>query len=64
MFCWVVQAGLLTPLTFARHRLSPLVAFVLFRSCRFNFIYYTQREATPTQKSARKRRRDLSRLLA
>ena len=24
---WVIQAGLLTPLTFARHRLSPLVAF-------------------------------------
>ena len=25
--CRVVQAGLLTPLTFARHRLSPLAAF-------------------------------------
>ena len=25
---WAVQAGLLTPLTFARHRLSPLAAFV------------------------------------
>ena len=24
---WAIQAGLLTPLTFARHRLSPLVAF-------------------------------------
>ena len=24
---WTVQAGLLTPLTFARHRLSPLAAF-------------------------------------
>ena len=24
--CWAIQAGLLTPLTFARHRLSPLVA--------------------------------------
>ena len=24
---WVVQAGLLTPLTFARHHLSPLAAF-------------------------------------
>ena len=24
---WAVQAGLLTPLTFARHRLSPLAAF-------------------------------------
>ena len=25
--CWVIQAGLLTPLTFARHHLSPLAAF-------------------------------------
>ena len=25
--CWAIQAGLLTPLTFARHRLSPLAAF-------------------------------------
>ena len=24
---WAVQAGLLTPLTFVRHRLSPLAAF-------------------------------------
>ena len=24
---WAVQAGLLTPLTFARHRLSPLATF-------------------------------------
>ena len=24
---WVIQAGLLTPLTFAQHRLSPLAAF-------------------------------------
>ena len=24
---WAVQVGLLTPLTFARHRLSPLAAF-------------------------------------
>jgi len=24
---WAVQAGLLTPLTFARHHLSPLAAF-------------------------------------
>ena len=24
---WVIQAGLLTPLTFARHRLSPVAAF-------------------------------------
>ena len=26
-FYWAVQARLLTPLTFARHRLSPLAAF-------------------------------------
>ena len=61
---WAVQAGLLTPLTFARHRLSPLVAFVKHRNSRFNFRCYTQREATPTQKSARKWHCDLSRLLA
>ena len=24
---WAIQAGLLTPLNFARHRLSPLAAF-------------------------------------
>ena len=24
---WTIQAGLLTPLTFAQHRLSPLAAF-------------------------------------
>ena len=24
---WAIQAGLLTPMTFARHRLSPLAAF-------------------------------------
>ena len=27
---WAIQAGLLTPLTFARHRLSPLDAFTFF----------------------------------
>ena len=26
-FYWAIQAGLLTPLTFTRHRLSPLPAF-------------------------------------
>ena len=29
---WAIQAGLLTPLTFARHRLSPLAAFTLGRT--------------------------------
>ena len=38
--------------------------FLLLRNSTFNFDCYTQREATPTQKSARKWRRDLSRLLA
>ena len=53
------------------HPLSPeffttatVVAFVPLRSSRFNFHCYTQREATPTQKSARKWRCDLLRLLA
>ena len=43
------------------HPLSPVifatataVAFVLHRNSRFNFHRYTQREAMPTQKSARK----------
>ena len=31
-----------------------VLAFVLLRNSRFNFHCYTQREATPTQKSARK----------
>ena len=29
---WAIQAGLLTPLTFAQHRLSPLAAFT---SCAY-----------------------------
>ena len=33
---------------------ATVLAFVLFRDSRFNFHCYTQREATPTQKSARK----------
>ena len=31
-FNWAIQAGLLTPLTFARHRLSPLAAFTSVRT--------------------------------
>ena len=27
LYIWAIQAGLLTPLTFARHRLIPLAAF-------------------------------------
>ena len=33
---------------------ATILAFVLLRNSRFNFHCYTQREATPTQKSARK----------
>ena len=51
----------LSPVIFAT---ATVVAFVLLRNSRFNFHYYTQHEATPTQKSARKWRCDLSRLLA
>ena len=43
---------------------ATVLAFVLLRNSRFNCHCYTQREATPTQKSARKRHSDLSRLLA
>ena len=28
MVYWAIQVGLLTPLIFARHRLSPLAAFI------------------------------------
>ena len=51
----------LSPVLFAT---ATVVAFVLFRNYRFNFHCYTQREATPTHKSAQKWRCDLSRLLA
>ena len=51
----------LSPVIFAT---ATVVAFVLLRNSRFNFYCYTELEATPTQKSARKWRCDLSRLLA
>ena len=51
----------LSPVIFAT---ATMVVFVLLRNYKFNFHCYTQREATPTQKSARKWRCDLSRLLA
>ena len=57
---------LVSPKTMQRHFLSTLhplsmvifatatvLAFVLLRHSRFNFHCHTQREATPTQKSAR-----------
>ena len=43
---------------------ATVVAFVLLRNSRFNFHCYTQLEAWPIQKLARKWRCDLSRLLA
>ena len=44
---------------------AAVLAFVLLRDSRFNFHCYTQREATPTQKSARKcSATSVSRLLA
>ena len=51
----------LSPIIFAT---ATVVAFVLLCNSRFNFHCYTQCEATPTQKSARKWRCDLSWLLA
>ena len=41
----------LSPVIFAT---ATVVAFVLLRNSMFNFHCYTQREATPSQKSARK----------
>ena len=44
---WVVQAGLLTPLIFARHRLSPLAAllpvrtFLTMEGCDSEFANFT-----------------------
>ena len=58
-------------LFFTLHPLSPVifatatvVAFVLLRNSRFNFHYYTQCEAMPTQKSDRKWCCNISWLLA
>ena len=50
-----------SPVIFAA---ATVLAFVLLRNSRFNFHCFTQHEATPTQKLARKQRCDLSRLLA
>ena len=51
----------LSPVIFAT---ATVVAFVLLRNSRFNLHYYTQHEATPTQKSPQKWRCNLSQLLA
>ena len=44
----------LHPLSTVIFATATILAFVLLRNSRFNFHCYTQREATPTQKSARK----------
>ena len=43
----------LHPLSMVNFATATVLAFVLLRDSRFNFHYYTQREATPTQKLAR-----------
>ena len=44
----------LYPLSTVIFATATVLAFVLLRDSRFNFHCYTQREATPTQKTARK----------
>ena len=44
----------LHPLSMVIFATATVLAFVLLRDSRFNFHCYTQREATPTQKSAQK----------
>ena len=44
----------LHPLSTVIFATATVLAFVLLRDSRFNFRCYTQREATPTKKSARK----------
>ena len=45
---------ILHPLSTVIFATATVLAFVLLRNSRFNFHCYTQREATPTQKSAQK----------
>ena len=58
---WLVEKRYKDTFFFILHHLSPVIfanatimAFLLLRNSTFNFHCYTQREATPTQKSARK----------
>ena len=44
----------LHPLSTVIFATATVLAFILLRNSRFNFHCYTQREATPTQKSAQK----------
>ena len=53
----------LHPLSLVIFATATEVAFVLLHNSRFNFHCYTQREATPTQKSARKWHCDFLQLL-
>ena len=53
----------LHPLSMVIFATATVVAFILLCNSRFNFHCYTQCEAMPTQKSARKWRCDLSQLL-
>ena len=46
--------SILHPLSTVHFATATVLAVVLLRTSRFNFHCYTQREATPTQKSARK----------
>ena len=46
--------SILHPLSTVIFATATVMAFVLLRDSRFNFHCYTKREATPTQKSARK----------
>ena len=52
------------PLSMVIFATATVLAFVLLRNSNFNFHCYTEREATPTQKSAPEVRCDLSRLLS
>ena len=54
----------LHPLSLVIFATATVLAFVLLHNFRFNFHCYIQDEATPTQKSSRRWRCDLSRLLA
>ena len=42
------------PLSMVIFATATVLAFILLRNSSFNFHFYTQREATPTQKSAQK----------
>ena len=51
---WSAKKDAMDPLSLVIFATATVVAFVLLRNYRFSFHSYTQREATPTQKSAQK----------